>query len=152
MAHVESEEIIGSPKVGVAPPNINVTPLVDVLLVLLIIFFVIQPRKEAKFESQIPQKPDESSANAVVPPSDLLMVEVKTGVGLDQQVELNSKPFTLTDLAPFLKSQLEQRPQENRAVFLKAKKDKPYGDIVYVIDVLKGAGAQPIGLQIDYLD
>lgn len=152
MAHGETEDVIGSKKVGLAPPNINVTPLVDVLLVLLIIFFVIQPQKEAKFESQIPQKPDESTQNAPVPPADLLMVDVKSGVGLDQNVELNSRPYTLIDLAPVLKELLEQRPTENRAVFLKAPKDKPYGDIVYVIDVLKGAGAQPIGLQIDYLE
>jgi len=152
MGHGEAEEVMGSKKVGIAPPDINVTPLVDVLLVLLIIFFVIQPQKEAKFESQIPQKPDESSQNAPVPPADLLMVDVKSGVGLDQNVELNSRPYTLIDLAPVLKELLEQRPTENRAVFLKAPKDKPYGDIVYVIDVLKGAGAQPIGLQIDYLE
>ncbi|MFL6213052.1 MAG: biopolymer transporter ExbD, partial [Blastocatellia bacterium] len=43
-----------------APPNINVTPLIDVLLVLLIIFMVIQPQKEAKFESQIPEKPKDT--------------------------------------------------------------------------------------------
>jgi biopolymer transport protein ExbD len=152
MGHGEAEEVAGSRKVGIAPPDINVTPLVDVLLVLLIIFFVIQPQKEAKFESQIPQKPDESTENAPVPPADLLMVDVKSGVGLDQNVELNSKPYTLIDLGPVLKDLLEQRPGDNRAVFLKAPKDKPYGDIVYVIDVLKGAGAQPIGLQIDYLE
>jgi biopolymer transport protein ExbD len=153
MAHGEAEEIIGSKKLGLAPPNINVTPLIDVLLVLLIIFMVIQPQKEAKFESQIPQKPQEEDKNAPVPPSDLLMVEVaKEGTGLDQQVKLNSKPYTLVDLGPVLHDLLEQRPSDNRAVFLKAPKDKQYGDIVQVIDVLKGAGAQPIGLQVDYLE
>jgi len=136
-------------KVGMAPPNINVTPLIDVLLVLLIIFMVIQPQKEAKFESQIPQKPQETQTN-VVPPSDLLMVDVKlAGTGLDQTVELNSKPLSLVDLGTTLKDLLEQRP--DKTVFIKAPKDKQYGDIVAVIDVVKGAGAQPIGLQIDYL-
>ena len=52
MAHGEVDEGgIGARKLGMAPPNINVTPLIDVLLVLLIIFMVIQPQKEAKFES-----------------------------------------------------------------------------------------------------
>ena len=150
MAHGEADEIIQSRKVNLAPPNINVTPLIDVLLVLLIIFMVIQPQKEAKFESQIPKKPQETK-DAQTPPSDLLMVDVKkTGMGLDQTVELNSKPMNLQELAATLKDLLEQRP--NKAVFLKAPKDKFYGDIVYVIDVLKGAGAQPIGLQIDFLE
>ncbi|HXG66005.1 MAG TPA: biopolymer transporter ExbD [Blastocatellia bacterium] len=149
MAHGEQEDVIGSKKVNIAPPNINVTPLVDVLLVLLIIFFVIQPRKEAKFESAIPQKPQEQDTT-VVPPAGLLMVDVKTGVGMEQQVELNSRPYTLVDLGPILKDLLDQRP--DKAVYIKAPKDKLYGDIVQVIDVVKGAGAQPIGLQIDYLE
>jgi biopolymer transport protein ExbD len=150
MVHAEDEEVMRSRKLGLAPPNINVTPLIDVLLVLLIIFMVIQPQKEAKFESQIPQKPQEQDKNAPVPPSDLLMVDVKmTGSGPDQQVELNSKPMTLQELGTTLKDLLEQRP--DKTVFIKAPKDKQYGDIVAVIDAVKGAGAQPIGLQIDYL-
>ena len=150
MAHGEADEILPSRKVNLAPPNINVTPLIDVLLVLLIIFMVIQPQKEAKFESQIPKKPQDNK-DAPTPPADLLMVDVKkSGMGLDQTVELNSKPMSLQELATTLKDLLEQRP--NKAVFLKAPKDKYYGDIVYVIDVLKGAGAQPIGLQIDFLE
>jgi biopolymer transport protein TolR len=148
--HGESEGGGGSGRsLGLAPPNINVTPLIDVLLVLLIIFMVIQPQKEAKFESNIPQKPQENN-NTVVPPSDMLMVDVKLqGSGPDQTIELNSRPMTLIELGTTLKDLLEQRP--DKTVFIKAPKDKQYGDIVEVIDVVKGAGAQPIGLQIDYL-
>jgi biopolymer transport protein ExbD len=150
MAHGSADEAIPQKRgLGLAPPDINVTPLVDVLLVLLIIFFVIQPQREAKFESQIPQKPQENQENAPVPPSDLLMVDVKSGIGLEQTVELNSKPMSLVELSETLKSLLEQRP--DKAVFLKAPKDKPYDDIVKVIDAMKGAGAQPIGLQVDFL-
>ena len=149
MVQAENEEGVRSRKLGLAPPNINVTPLIDVLLVLLIIFMVIQPQKEAKFESQIPQKPQESQPN-VTPPSDMLMVDVKlTGSGPDQQIELNSRAMTLQELGTTLKDLLEQRP--DKTVFIKAPKDKQYGDIVAVIDTVKGAGAQPIGLQIDYL-
>ena len=149
MAHGEVDEGVKHRGLGLASPNINVTPLIDVLLVLLIIFMVIQPQKEAKFESQIPQKPQDTK-DSVVPPSDLLMVDVKmSGSGLDQQVELNSKAMTLQELATTLKDLLEQRP--DKTVFIKAPKDKQYGDIVSVIDTVKGSGAQPIGLQIDYL-
>src|SRR5258708_1107051 len=147
--NVDDEEGVRSRKLGLAPPNINVTPLIDVLLVLLIIYMVIQQQKEAKFESQIPQKPQESQPN-VTPPSDMLMVDVKlTGSGPDQQIELNSRAMTLQELGTTLKDLLEQRP--DKTVFIKAPKDKQYGDIVAVIDTVKGAGAQPIGLQIDYL-
>jgi biopolymer transport protein ExbD len=134
-------------KLDLAVPNMNVTPLIDVLLVLLIIFMVIQPQKEAKFESQIPQKPEKLEGQ--VPPTGLLMVDVKSGTGLDQIVELNSKPMALIELGAMLRDLLEQRP--GKTVYVKAPKDKQYGDIVQVIDVLKGAGADPIGLQIDFL-
>src|SRR5215210_7434553 len=128
MAHGEVEEGLKVRKVSMAPPNINVTPLIDVLLVLLIIFMVIQPQKEAKFESQIPQKPQDDDKNAPVPPSDLLMVDVKlSGSGMDQQVELNSRAMDLITLGTTLKDLLEQRP--DKTVFIKAPKKKPYGDI-----------------------
>jgi biopolymer transport protein ExbD len=150
MAHGESEDVQMSKRVGLAPPNINVTPLIDVLLVLLIIFMVIQPRREAQFESNIPQKPDQNDSNAPVPPSDLLMVEVDlSGSGLDQNVKLNPKQMSLIELGTTLKDLLEQRP--DKTVFVKGPKDKQYGDVVSVIDTIKGAGAERIGLQIDFL-
>ncbi len=149
MAKDASEEIIPKKLVKTAPPYINVTPLIDVLLVLLIIFMVIAPLKPARFETKIPEKPQENDPHKPVPPSDLLMVDVKTGSGLDQTVELNSKSMQLPELAGTLKDLLESRP--DKTIFIKAPKDKPYGDIVSVIDVVKGAGATPIGLQIDYL-
>jgi biopolymer transport protein ExbD len=151
MAHGEADELVGSKKLGLAPPNINVTPLIDVLLVLLIIFMVIQPRREAQFESNIPQKPEMNQDTPnVVPPADLLMVEVDLqGTGLDQQVKLNSKAMTLIELGDTLKNLLEQRP--DKTVFIKGPKEKQYGDVVNVIDTIKGAGAERVGLQIDFL-
>src|SRR5215216_6528236 len=124
MAHgtPDESEGIATKKLGLAPPNINVTPLVDVLLVLLIIFFVIQPRKEAKFESQIPQRPDTEQIRGITPPADILMVDVKAGIGLNQVVELNSKPMTLMELGGRLRELLDQRP--SKTVYLKAPKNK----------------------------
>lgn len=148
MQDQETEPATARRKLRFANPSINVTPLIDVLLVLLIMFMVIQPRREAKFESQIPQKP-EMETDGPVPPRDLLVVEVKSGAGLDQTVELNSTPLALIDLGVVLRKLLEERP--SKTVYIKAPKEKPYGDIIEVIDVLKGAGAKPIGLQIDYL-
>lgn len=151
MAHGEVDEGTGPKKLGLAQPNINVTPLIDVLLVLLIIFMVIQPRREAQFESNIPQKPEMNQDTPnVVPPADLLMVEVDLqGSGLDQQVKLNSKAMSLIELGDTLKNLLEQRP--DKTVFIKGPKEKQYGDVVNVIDTIKGAGAERVGLQIDFL-
>lgn len=144
----QETELTNTRKHKIPAPSINVTPLVDVLLVLLIIFFVIQPQREAKFESQIPQKPDQPEVVSV-PHSELLMVDVKSGIGLDQMVELNSTPMSLIELGVTLRGLLEQRPE--RTVYIKAPREKRYGEVVQVIDVVKGAGAEPIGLQIDFL-
>jgi biopolymer transport protein ExbD len=143
------DPFVGKRKAKLATPYINVTPMIDVLLVLLIIFMIIAPTKPARFETKIPSKPEEDKKNATVPPSDLLMVDVKTGAGQEQTIELNSRAMQLPELGTTLKDLLEQRP--DKTVFIKAPKDKPYGDIVAVIDTVKGAGASPIGLQIDYL-
>ena len=137
------------PKGRKAAPFINVTPLIDVLLVLLIIFMVIAPSKPARFETKIPDKPKQEDAQPSGP-VEAVVVDVKSGSGLDQTVELNTRPMQLPQLASVLKDFLETRP--DKTVFIKAGKNKPYGDIVAVIDTVKGAGAQPIGLQIDYLE
>ena len=129
-------------------PYINVTPMIDVLLVLLIIFMIIAPTRPARFEAQVPQKPDDH--DIVQPPSALLMVVVKSGAGLQQSVELNSTPMQLPELSSVLKDLLDQRP--DKTVYIKAPKSKNYGDIVAVIDSIKSAGASPVGLQIDYLE
>jgi len=128
-------------------PVINVTPMIDVLLVLLIIFMIIAPTRPAKFQAQVPEKPGVSDPPAL---PGLLMVVVKAGSGLDQTVELNSIALGLPELGVMLRDVLEQRP--DRTVYVKAPKDKKYGDILAVIDAIKGAGASPIGLQIDFLD
>lgn len=126
-------------------PSINVTPLIDVLLVLIIIFMVVAPSKPSKFETKIPQKPQNVQPDQQ-PPDDLLMVTVESNSGL----ELNSQKMTPEELAKRLTSELENRP--DKTVFIKAPKGVNYGSIIGVIDLVKGSGAEPIGLQIDFLE
>src|ERR1044071_6856447 len=109
-----------------AAPNINGTPLIDVLLVLLIIFMVIQPQREAKFETQIPQKPDRDEVARQVPPTDLLVVDVKEGIGIEQTIELNTRAMSLMELSLTLKEILEQR--SDKTVYIKAPREKQYRD------------------------
>lgn len=130
---------------GSTEPNINVTPLIDVLLVLIIIFMVVAPSKPSKFETKIPQKPQIDTPN-VQPPDDLLMVTVQP----NRELQLNSLKMTPDELGRRLASELENRP--DKTVFIKAPQKVAYGDIVRVIDVVKGAGAEPIGLQVDFLE
>jgi biopolymer transport protein ExbD len=133
---------------GRSAPNINVTPLIDVLLVLLIIFMVITPLKPHKFETKIPEKPPDTMPEDMVPDPGLLVVTVSK----ERKIELNQQQMTAEDLGTRLKEEIDKRPEDRRVLFIKAPKDLPYGFVVNIIDIVKGAGANPIGLQIDYLD
>ena len=131
-------------KNNTATPFINVTPLIDVLLVLLIIFMVISPTKPARFEAKIPEKSTQPSEN------DLSLVVTVNNEG---GYQLNSQPAaTLADLDALLHRALDERPQDRKAVFLKAPRGLHYGEVVKVVDVMKAAGTTPIGLQIENLN
>lgn len=147
---------------GDAKPTINVTPLIDVLLVLIIIFMVITPLKPTRFEAKVPAEPKPED-NVVAKPNPLTLV-----IGInktDNKITLNNEEFgDTTDTAP-LRSKLEQVFKEREAngafkdgtnevektVFIKSPRSMRYGSVVKVIDAAKVAGAQPIGLQIDDL-
>lgn len=127
-------------------PFINVTPLIDVLLVLLIIFMVISPTKPNQYQSRIPEKP-----KAEEPPCecDNLVVSVSATKNYRlNQLELAS----LTELNSRLHLALDGRPSDRKVVFIKAAPALPYGDVVSVIDIVKESGGAPIGLQLEALD
>ncbi|MGH9753048.1 MAG: ExbD/TolR family protein [Blastocatellia bacterium] len=128
-------------------PFINVTPMIDVLLVLMIIFMVISPARPNKFDAKIPdkQKPDEiEEAHKLA-----LVVTINYGGGY----ALNMQPAkTLDELQSQLHRALDGRPSDLKAVFLKAPRALNYGEVAKVIDVMKSAGCAPIGLQIENLD
>jgi biopolymer transport protein TolR len=112
--------------------------LIDVLLVLLIIFMVIQPQKEAKLPVTAP-----SEAPPGMPSSpEILMLSLST----EMQLELNSKPIDIGELIPFLTELMERRPVETRTLFIKAPAQIGYGPVVNLIDLAKGAGVITVGL------
>lgn len=130
-------------------PYINVTPLIDVLLVLLIIFMVISPQKPHRFESKIPQKPPPEQENLQPDPLSLVVTVNKGGGGYKLNV---NDAATLDDLSKALHTALDGRPGDKKTVFIKAPETLPYGEVVKAIDVVKEAGGSPIGLQIEGLD
>lgn len=149
---------------GGAVPNINVTPLIDVLLVLLIIFMVITPSKPSRFEAKVPAEPKDDQQNVVLKPNPNTLIVFINREGA--KIRLNQDDIgDVSDTAP-LTAKLEEvfKDRESRGVlregtnevektiFIKAPKSVKYGDVVKVIDAVKLAGAQPIGLQIDDLE
>ena len=119
------------------PPVINVTPLIDVLLVLLIIFMVIQPHNEAKLPVKAPDPPVDAP-----PPPETLMLTVSG----DMRLELNSRPVEVSELLTLLGELMEQRSVEARTLFIKAPPMLAYGQVVLLIDLAKGAGVVTVAL------
>jgi biopolymer transport protein ExbD len=153
-----------------ATPHINVTPLIDVLLVMLIIFMVVSPLRPARFLAKVPSKPD--SDDRIEPPPLGLVVTIKP----DLTLMLNGTSdvgsvYDTSKLSTMLTDVFQQRlknhaysyqmrdridlPDELRiekTVFIKAPRSLPYADVIRVLDGIKGAGASPVGLQIDDLN
>ncbi len=150
-------------------PNINVTPLIDVLLVLLIIFMVVTPLKPSRFKAHVPQHPltEPPEPNPLT-----LVVTVDRDLRLklnkmDDMGSVNDMSKISSELARVFQERTERHtfkreladridlPEANRiekTVFIKAPRSIWYGDVVKVIDGVKVAGATPVGLQIDDLD
>lgn len=151
----------GGSKEG-ATPNINVTPLIDVLLVLLIIFMVITPVKPSKFEAKVPAEP-KNQQNLEVKPNPLTLVVAINGS--TKGITLNNQSAGDVSDASSLTAQLQEIFKSREAngvfregtneiektIFIKSPTSVRYGDVVKVIDAAKLAGASPIGLQIDDL-
>lgn len=145
-----------------AVPHINVTPLIDVLLVLLIIFMVITPLKPARFEAKVPAEPKDEPQVDVKPNPLTLVVAINKET---KAVTLNNEPAgdvsdasALTNkLAEIFKQRAnngvfrEGTNEVEKTIFIKSPTSVKYGEVVKVIDAAKIAGAQPIGLQIDDL-
>ena len=150
-------------------PYLNVTPLIDVLLVMLIIFMAIAPLKAARFMTRVPARPDSQPVEA---PFFGLVVTIKSDrtLMLNRETDLGTviDPSKLSErLAEVfqerlinhaysyeLRDRIDLRDDERieRTVFIKAPRTIPYGEVVRVLDAVKGAGAQPVGLQLDDLD
>jgi biopolymer transport protein ExbD len=153
-----------------AKPFINVTPLIDVLLVMLIIFMVVSPLKPHSFSAQLPSPPD--NRDLVADPHTLVVT-----IRPDRTLQLNRLPDdmgTIEDsskLRGYLVSLFNLRranhayrddmiarpdvPEELRiqkTVFIKAPRAIPYGLVMKVMDDVKGTGANPVGLQLDNID
>ena len=141
-------------------PKINVTPLIDVLLVMLPIFMVVAPLRPNSFRAKVPSQPDLSSQAKTNDQALVVTIDRDLSLSLNQEKALG----TVDDPGPLianLRSVFSQREQNGllnedggvlKVVFLKAPKNIGYGSVVKVIDAVKQAGGDPLALQIDYLN
>jgi biopolymer transport protein TolR len=118
--------------------EINVTPMIDVLLVLLIIFMMVIPMSRKAIDLQLPDPtPDES--NSGPPPSQIVM-EVLPG----NAFRINSQPVTKAELPKKLKEIYDPRPE--KIIFVKGDPAVKYSDVIWAMDMARGAGVKVIGM------
>ena len=118
--------------------EINVTPMIDVLLVLLIIFMMIVPMSRKAIDLQLPD-PEPTPATNNPPTTQILLQVQKNGSYL-----LNKEAVTKERLAARLKEIYDPRP--DKIIFVKGDPTVKYQDVINAMDVARGAGVKVIGV------
>jgi len=114
--------------------DINVTPLIDVVLVLLIIFMVLTPSMLKHLRIAVPNQATDAAAAS---PGEIPIVVEYTA---QRKLTVNTEPVSPDALATKLAERL--RSDAKRVVFFKAEDQAPYGEVVRLMDVARGAGAK----------
>ena len=119
--------------------DINITPYIDILLVLLIIFMVITPVRQMDLDVKVPQTSQDEGTKSVVDPNVIVV-----SIGESAKIAINQEETSIAQLGSKLQEIYSKRANKN--MFVSASAKLPYGDVVHVIDIAKGAGVQDIGL------
>ncbi|RMH09647.1 MAG: protein TolR [Nitrospirae bacterium] len=115
--------------------EINIIPLVDVVLVLLVIFMVTAPMLHRGLDLTLPR-----SATNTITPEERLVITIEP----DQRVYLGKDPVTMVTLRTRLREAKLQNPLIS--VYLRSDRSVPYGRIIQVMDVVKGVGIERLGM------
>src|SRR5215468_7454984 len=129
---------LGGAKGGVKS-DINVTPLVDVMLVLLIIMMLVAPMLEQGVQVKLPK-----AANATPKPQS--QDQTIVAIGANRSMYINAKPVQEAELASKVSELLENKPGGEKIVIIKADEEVEYGAVMAAMDQLRTAGIQENGL------
>jgi len=124
--------------------QINVTPMVDVMLVLLIIFMVITPMLQAGVTVTLPKAKNPVETQDIVKESSVVVA-----IPNNDQIYVNKDLVDLTGLGNEVKERLSKKPPQDQIVYIKSSANVDYGTVVKVIDAIRSQGFDRIGLVAD---
>jgi len=136
--HLGAEKVVRG-ETPHASSDMNVTPLIDVLLVLLVIFMATLPLNQRGVDINLPAETKTKTQQQETTVSQIMLV-----FDADKRVSVNNSDVPLTDLERRLRDIFESR--RDKTLFLAGAGTLRYGDIIQVIDAAKGAGVEKVGI------
>ena len=130
---------------GSAKADINMTPMIDVLLVLIIIFMVITPLTPKGLEALVPQPPKADQPQSQADQRTVVIV-----INRDKSMQINQEPTDEMRLGPRLEEIFKTRAE--RVVFVRGDNDLEYQYVAKAIDIAHGAGIDRVGLMTPQME